>query len=379
MAANAETRKHPNSEDSTRSELVMTVPPTDVSVLKTEWEYVYPANSPKKNDDPLVFTVTSDGSSYYDYFNSQLYVRAKITNHDKTNLATAELAAPTNAFFHAWISDIENEINNVNVSKFGSLSPYVGYLTNLLGSSPDQKQNELQNILFYPPKQADTFTAKTDPTCGFTKRAKLAQESKVFEMIGKLPIDICYQNKYLPPSAKVKITLRRSLAQFCIDANKEEIGGSIPGCPFRYVIEEAVLIVPKHKVDEKAIVNHGKLVYPVCSPNVKTYTISSGNISHIAPSFINGNLPQQIYIGLVSNSAFNGNVKKSPFNFQHFGMQSISLSINGQDQVYKTIHYDFVNDKYLEGLATLKDAAVNPSLGNGLCRENFLNGKLQHN
>jgi len=376
MSNQVDTKKHSNSENSTRSELDMTVPATDISVLKSECEYVYPMQSPANNDDPIIFNVSSDGVSYYDYPNAQLYVRARIQNHDKTNLGEGELVAPSNAFFHAWISDIENEINNVNITKFGSLSPYVGYLTTLLGSTPEQKQNDLQNILFYPNKTVDDFSAKTDPTCGFTKRALLCQESKAFEMIGKLPLDICYQNRYLPPSAKVKISLRRSLAQFCIDANKEKISANVLNCPYRYVIDEAVLIVPKHKVDEKAIVNNGKFVYPLISPNVKTYTINTGIISHIAPSFITGNLPQQVYIGLVSAAAFNGNAKKSPFNFQHFKMTSISLTINGQDQVYKTIRYDFDNDKYLEGLSTLKDAAFNPQFGNGLCRENFLKGNV---
>jgi len=375
---NTDTKKHLHSEDSIRSELVMSVPPTDISVLKTESEYVYPAHSPKTNDDPLVFNVPSDGVSFYDYYNSELYVRARIINHDKTNLDANELVAPSNTFFHAWISDIESEINNVTISKFGSLNPYVGYLTTLLGSSPNQKENDLKNILYYPTKTVDTYAAKTDPTCGFTKRAALCQASKPFEMIGKLPIDICYQNKYLPPNSKVKITLRRSLAQFCLDANKEKISTNNLECPYKYVIDEAVLIIPKHKVDEKAITSD-KFIYPISSPNVRTYTISSGQISHIAPSFISGNLPQKVYIGLVSNAAFNGNLMKSPFNFQHFKVASISLAINGQDQVYKTVHYDFDNHKYLEGLATLKEAAISPQIGNGLSRENFLNGKLYHN
>jgi len=276
-------------------------------------------------------------------------------------------------------------LNQVNITKFGSHNPYVGYISSLLSSSPDQKAGELQNILYYPGKKVDKFDDKTDVEDGYTKRVALAAGSKSFEMLGKLPLNICLQPRYLPPKSDLKITIRRSLPQFCLEASQDTVR-DVTGVPYKYVIEDLVLYVPKHKVNDKVISSqrqelsdNGRLTYPIYSNSVRTYVLSKGIQSHNMASFISGNLPQKIYIGLVSNAAFNGKLTKSPFNFQHFKVNSISVNANCSESIYKTIKYDFDNGQFIAGLASLKDAAVDPLLGNGITRENFKNGKIQHN
>ena len=376
--------KHEKSEESVRSELVAKIPNTDISVLKTEVARFTPKVDLRINDDPIVIEINADANNYLDFYNSSLYVRAKIVNQNGTPLAAEVHVAPSNAFFHAWMSDIEVELNHVNITKFGGHNPYVGYISTLLASSPDQKSGELQNILYYPGKVVDKFDDKTDVKDGFSKRVALAAESKSFEMLGKLPLNICLQPRYLPPKSDLKITIRRSLPQFCIEASQDTVR-NVVGLPYKYIIEDLALYVPKHKVNEKVISNqrqelsdNGRLTYPIYANTVKTYVLSTGIQSHTMPSFIKGPLPQKIYIGLVSNAAFNGKLTKSPFNFQHFKVSSISLNASFSESLYKTIEYDFDNNHFLGGLASLKDAAVDTLLGNGITRENFKNGKIQH-
>jgi len=377
--------KHDKSEESIRSELVAKIPNTDISVLKTEVARFTPKVDLRSNDDPIVIEINADANNYLDFYNSSLYVKAKIVKQDGEPLAAETHVAPSSAFFHAWMSDIEVELNHVNITKFGSHNSYVGYISTLLGSSPDQKSGELQNILYYPGKVVDKFNDKTDAQDGYSKRVALAAGSRSFEMIGKLPLNICLQPRYLPPKSDLKITIRRSLPQFCIDASVDTTS-AFTGCPYKYVIEDLVLYVPKHKVNEKVIStqrqelsDNGRLTYPIYANTVKTYVLSTGLQSHTMASFIKGPLPQKIYIGLVSNAAFNGKLTKSPFNFQHFKVTSISVNASFSESVYKTIEYNFDKDHFLAGLASLKDAAVDTLLGNGITRENFKNGKIQHN
>src|ERR1700710_1291737 len=120
--------KHEKSEDSVRSELVAKIPNTDISVLKTEVARFTPKVDLRINDDRVVIEINADANNYLDFYNSSLYVKAKIVNQNGTNLANDTLVAPSTGFFHAWMSDIEVELNHVNITKFGSHNSYVGYI-----------------------------------------------------------------------------------------------------------------------------------------------------------------------------------------------------------------------------------------------------------
>ncbi|GFU40440.1 uncharacterized protein TNCV_1208071 [Trichonephila clavipes] len=52
-------------------------------------------------------------------------------------------------------------------------------------------------------------------------------------------------------------------------------------------------------------------------------------MSVIIPTGVNGVLPSRIIFGLISTSAFNGDMKKNPFNFKHYNLNHILLSENG--------------------------------------------------
>jgi len=45
-----------------------------------------------------------------------------------------------------------------------------------------------------------------------------------------------------------------------------------------------------------------------------------------------GQLPTRLVVGLVSNSAFNGNKRLNPFNFQHYNLTEIAVYLDGQQQ-----------------------------------------------
>ena len=71
-------------------------------------------------------------------------------------------------------------------------------------------------------------------------------------------------------------------------------------------------------------------ILPIDRSLLKTYTVKSGtsDLSHY--NIISGRqLPEQIIIGIVKESAHRGEIKKNPFNFQDFGMTEASLVVNG--------------------------------------------------
>ena len=62
----------------------------------------------------------------------------------------------------------------------------------------------------------------------------------------------------------------------------------------------------------------------------KTYTVKSGtsDLSHY--NIISGRqLPEQIIIGIVEETALRGDIEKNPFNFKDFGLREASIVANG--------------------------------------------------
>ena len=78
--------KHDKSDESVRSELVAKIPDTDISVLKTEVARFTPKVDLRINDDPIVIEINADANNYLDFYNSSLYVKAKIVNQNGTLL-----------------------------------------------------------------------------------------------------------------------------------------------------------------------------------------------------------------------------------------------------------------------------------------------------
>ncbi|XP_046856166.1 uncharacterized protein F54H12.2-like [Xenia sp. Carnegie-2017] len=125
-------------------------------------------------------------------------------------------------------------------------------------------------------------------------------------------------------------------------------------------------------VDLKVVVNRTRddctekspAVYPVRRVDCKSFIIPSGNPSLQKDNLFNGFVPKSLVVGLVASAAFNGAYKLNPFNFQHFNVSSLGISVNGESLPSKPFKLSFGNNpRYIELNA-----------GNGIDRDEFLKG-----
>jgi hypothetical protein len=82
-------------------------------------------------------------------------------------------------------------------------------------------------------------------------------------------------------------------------------------------------------------------------------------------------------VGLVRNDAFNGDLHRNPFNFQHFNLNEISVYVDGQQQhCVKPLHPDFANGQYISSYLSLFSGTgkINKDDGNNISREEYANG-----
>ena len=98
---------HEQSHECAKSELdIFAVPPTQTSVEKGALVPYQPIAS-ITDGGPIEFYIPGAGDEYIDLAQTQLYVRAKITNADGTNLEAAAPVGPANLFLHSLFNQVD--------------------------------------------------------------------------------------------------------------------------------------------------------------------------------------------------------------------------------------------------------------------------------
>ena len=132
------------------------------------------------------------------------------------------------------------------------------------------------------------------------------------------------QEKYLPNGLEFKLRLNRSSPQFRLMSEDY---------PAKIKIDTAILRVrnvqlpPAISNELNQTIAHHNAKFPIRRVEVKTFTISSGTRSKIEDHLLTGQLPKRVFIGLVTNEAFNGTLDTNPFFFQHFNLSKMDVTV----------------------------------------------------
>ncbi|GFY07932.1 uncharacterized protein TNCV_2579641 [Trichonephila clavipes] len=161
---------------------------------------------------------------------------------------------------------------------------------------------------------------------GLKKRWDRVKNGKVFDMCGILHTDLGTQSKLLINGTSIRIRLLKAKNEFALLAAAGD---------YRIQIENISLYIRKCEISSTILVAHEKALeqslvqMPFTRTEIKTFTLSSGLKSITIPNAVNGTLPTRMILGLTSNSAYTGDLKKIPFNFKNYKLNHISLTENG--------------------------------------------------
>ena len=118
--------------------------------------------------------------------------------------------------------------------------------------------------------------------------------------------------------------------------------------PYKIVIDDIVMRVRYEKladdIYQKTI--KANAIYPIARVKVKESVIPIGGKTHNIPHFVSGELPEKIFIGIVTNDAAVGDYKKNPFNFQHFNLSELSLIVNNTVHGGTPLTFDFDDEQF---------------------------------
>lgn len=157
-------------------------------------------------------------------------------------------------------------------------------------------------------------------------------------MIGHLHVDVFNQDKFLLNGLEMKINLTRSKNEFCL-MDATEAG------EYKIHVLEATLIIRRVKLNPNVMIAHAKALtkttakYPLTRVEVKSFLLSAGILGNCIDNIVIGTLPKRVIIGFVDNRGFNGNRQYNPYNFHHFNMNFLCMSMANKYRVNRYNHH----------------------------------------
>ena len=72
------------------------------------------------------------------------------------------------------------------------------------------------------------------------------------------------------------------------------------------------------------------------------------------------NIPKRIAICMMDNDFYSGNHKKNPFNFRHYNLIQIRISVNGEEVPFKPLKLSFDDKLFVAACSTLFSGTGKP-------------------
>lgn len=214
---------------------------------------------------------------------------------------------------------------------------YKSYIEILLSYSKPTKQGRLQANCFFkdtagkfdslPVFVSGSRTVDSENQ-GYKNRRALLTESRWLYFCINLHTDLTTLRRYLPPNVKIEVNLERTSDSFSLMTKKTDMMIEIADLVLRVQrIKPQKRIADYHNTQMNTL---GQCFLPVDRSLIKTYTIQAGGTDLSHYNFLSGGvLPDQVIIGMLDETAYNGTCTRNPYHFKHFNASEISLIVNG--------------------------------------------------
>src|SRR6266481_476927 len=346
MSSSMAMKVHEASSEGMQSALeLFTVPPTNLQVERS-WSQEYFPIAPLVNSQQVQFNVTSSSEHYIDLNKTLIEIHCKIVTSTGANtVKETDKVTPMPNFLHTLFSQVSVHMNGNLVSRNHNLYGYMVYMQTLLNNRQSVQDEQYDTALFLKDFRGnhDEQDSATNKNAAF--RRLLFEDSRKHDMIGKLHGDIFNFDRYLLNNIDLQLTLTRAKDAFCLFSLK-------PNASYKVEITKAILHVTHIKVSPPLILAHNAMLqkttakYPIMPVDMKTFSFPSG-LSHISiDNLILGQIPKRLVIGMVKSVNFIGDYTKNPYRFEHFKLNYLCLTLNGEQIPAIPYTPDFENKRY---------------------------------
>jgi len=348
---------HHRFEDSTPSLhenlALFELPPTSMGVERVHWVEYRPIS--QTDEGPIEFAVSGAGHQYVDLKNTRLFIKAKIVKPDGSSLPHhVKAPGPGHALnvdsvnpeafvtpVNLWLHSLFNQVDLMMQQKVVNTSnvyPYRSFIETLIYPyDPRQGQSEL----FF--KDTVQYIESTKPFVegneGLKERWCKTTNSQECDMEGPLHLDLCQQSRYIMNGVDFGLRLWPSKNSF-------RLMSDIGECTVK--ITEAILKVCKIQVSPTVLATHNSVMqhvmtakYPYERTEMKTFTVMTGLYSFNVEDVFQGEVPNKVVFGLVTASAYNGDLTKNPFHFKHCDINEVGIMVDDVPVPQKPLNVNF--------------------------------------
>ena len=344
---------------------------TQTDILKSTRVDYYPVSS-LSGGGPIEFHIPGNADDYVDVNDIVLYVKFKVLNGDGKAITAAEKVGLNNLPIASLFQDVSLTLGETQIEGGQMCYPYRGYFNTVMQFQPHAQFSHMQAYGWFK-DESGKFDDETNS--GFKTRQAMIAESRECELIGPIFLDYFNQERYLISQTDMRIKLTPSKPEFVLNA----YGATTD---FKIEFLNVIMYVDRAEMNPSVINGHANglkrqnAIYPLIHNELITFTIPSGQQSYTKDRLFPDQAPKCLMIAMVENDAFNGNIKKNPFHFQHFDLRKIALYRDGVSIPGRPFTPDFNNGKYLRSyLNTIRTMNYyNSDDTNGLTPKMFANG-----
>lgn len=322
---------------------LFSAPPVDSTLADGVTVYYYPIGA-VTDTGPYEFHIPKDNDSYLYMPMSRLEgVVEVLKQSDGTALTDTEATSIVNLFPQTLFKQVECEINGTQVCDLSTPTySYKAYMESLLSYSSAAKKSHLQCSGFEKDTSGATDTWNND---GSLLRYQTVKGKKL-HFSNVIHSDFLQCNRYLLPKTDLRLKFIRNDDNFSLMALTQG-RAKIKVHSLRLGVRK-IKITPEVRAMHENTLKTMPAIYPVTQSKIKTFLINTGTTSIDIPSILYGNLPRNVVIGFVEASGFNGDGKKNPFSFKHFGLNYMNLKINGCPVVPTPLKPDWDSGDYVK-------------------------------
>ena len=214
---------------------------------------------------------------------------------------------------------------------------------------------------------------------GLGTGSEWTKTSKIVELQGRFHSDLFNQEKLILNGVDLTVKLHRHKPEFCLLS-----GDTAP--VYKITIIDAIFCVKKIELTPSVfdaintVLNDKNAQYAITRTTPKVFTVPRGQQSqHIDNAFL-GEIRKRITICMMDNDSYNGSYKKNPFNFQHYNLTQIGISVNGEEVPFKPLKLNFDDKLFVTAYSTLFSGTgkLHGNSGSIVKREDYSEGLHDH-
>ena len=337
---------------------IFSQPVTNSAVIGTSYVTLRPTTNVLSNMSVLEFHYPCS-SKYVDLSETRLYIKLRIVDGYGDTVKPNSNVGFINNPLASLFSNVELLLNNVPVSRMPNNiypiqsyvdivshnmeSSYYSFMSSRLFSKDTAGYMDdctlLGNTTIDPvidPTSSDSSSGKADPPApkpsagnnGFSIRGTRTESSKIVELYGGFELDVMQIQRYMLSNVSIAMKLYQADEAFRLSSSDTNPNYKVQ------ILDCALLIKTVHIAAEiilaqEAVLKNTPATYPYWSNHYRTFTMSKSDQNLVVDSLFGSRIPSKVFIVMLTSQAFSGCYRFSPLNFQTFGLNRFSLSVDG--------------------------------------------------